>query len=208
VSRSLIHAKFDVRKHEEHGDLGLAMRGRSWAEPFGPRAAVHDMMEHFPRDTGRLEEELQALGAMLFVRGDTYFRLRGSYYSAAMNCSADFRNLTDWLHNNENRERIDKPPRIKPCDADYAIDEAISEAIHLAESEEYDPSWIVREHVAGWMRRGYRRAVLRYKGRRMVHTFIDAENQLQKFMKYAEEGEWVRCAINKETGEVKLWTPN
>jgi len=37
--------------------------------PIGGMGVAHDLLEHRPTDSGTIEEELQALGAMIYIRG-------------------------------------------------------------------------------------------------------------------------------------------
>lgn len=173
------------------------MRGRDWAEPFGAMAAAHDMLEHFPRDTGRLEEELQAFGAMRYVRGNGW--------DWADSASSDFVQLSYWLCFTENRSEIDEPPPTEPCEYDADFVECIRKARRLVRNECSDGEpmhlWI-NTRIIGWLRRGYARAVRRYKGKYMANMFHRLQNSIDFAFKYAEEGDLVRARCNYLTGEV------
>jgi hypothetical protein len=47
---------------------GFKMIGRDWADPAHAFTAAHDMIEHFPDDTGIIEDEVRALGAGIWLR--------------------------------------------------------------------------------------------------------------------------------------------
>lgn len=117
-------------KDESTGEIGLGVVGMPRDETINAvtdgLGIAHDLLEHVngPEHIGTIDDELEALGALWYVRGQ-HGQLRrdgvGSFYSIEENIASDvtrmFRDHIDGgAHINFNL------PRTRPCDADEALD--------------------------------------------------------------------------------------
>jgi hypothetical protein len=201
---------FDVKEHEEYGMLGLRLRGKPHFDPVTGMGAAHDILEHFPNDEGDMEAEMQALGASLLVRNDAYFNMRGNKHSAVDNLASDFPFTFD--QHMEGRTMLRDPGRyhLHGAIADQLAE--LGPAIRKAFADERDgealPEWVAtgeaERRLLGWINKGYRRAIKRYKG---VNHWLPAmfqrlEQELDSALKHAEEGQVVRAAVNFKTGAI------
>jgi len=191
--------QFTVREDEEFGGQGLKLNGLDWISPTSGMGAAHDMLEHFPGDNGTMEEEMMALGAMLFVRGETYNGMIGGLYSVAENMASDFRNFNDYFQADNRTGRLRYPGITRKLrDFDH-LEDIITEMVctvrnMFADEEEQIPAWINDADIRGWMRRGYRKARRRYRCLRVPHyelpsLFRGLEQDLDKHLQRAELGD-------------------
>lgn len=137
---------------------------------------AHDLLEHVngARAIGTIEDELEALGAIWFVRGQFHELRRdnvGSAYTVHQNIASDVvRMFRDWFYG----AHLDtKAPRTRPCDADADFLEVIACAERDMRREldsDEDPREVVRRLreyrrvILPRMRIGYRKAARRFKG--------------------------------------------
>lgn len=168
----MIVKHFECAEHEEYGGLGWREIGKDHFQPLGGMAVAHDTLEHFPDDHGAIECELEALGAMIQIRGENYdrhepwenlqsdmidlYRLR-SWEGMTFNAptpAMERRSTFEFLE-----EQIDKLIKSLP---DYLLDNHYSgeDEEKLVEAREHVASFTSR--VAGWLRHGFRRCRKRY----------------------------------------------
>ena len=69
----MITKTFIIEEHEEYQTKGARPIDTPHADPLGGMSVAHDMLEHFHNDQGSVYEELMALGASYYVRGETGF---------------------------------------------------------------------------------------------------------------------------------------
>lgn len=172
---------------------------------------AHDLIEHVngPKDIGTIVDELEALGAMWYVRGQ-HGELRrdriGSAYTVEQNMAADIvRMYRDYING---VEFISNIIRTFPCNADnslntildHAEEDYIKEFDANGEKEEY---YAAKEYWAAFrtqclhrMRMGYRKAYNRWEKR----GYYAANNQfwaiaeaVQPYVKHVEyEGQTIK----------------
>jgi len=187
----------------EFGTLGWRLKGAPVEFNAGDgRTVAHDVIEHFwDGKTDRWEDELLALGAMIFVRWESGY-LSGRYYSGlGENLSADLEKCLEFIAN----ERDIKPIstyRLK----DDGIEADIEEAIRLATKEfiEYVDGDVAgnrqmvsenSENIKGWIRTGYRRARRRYRSIAVASSLFDSiSRQVDRMM--ADEFDEIKIIVN------------
>ena len=195
-----ITRKFEYRNNEEYDHMGLAMVGRSWADPAMGLGVTHDILEHAPRDNGSTEGELMALGASIYVRsGHDYYERIGRFHTdPSDHISSDFPLLWNYMVR-DGRETLTSPGKIKPLDDsndDDSILETVRKAVELCRGE-FDPDDFPTflqesetEKIIGWMRKGYRYAQRRFKGIRrcrLTNMFIATERAVDRQLRELEE---------------------
>ncbi len=169
--------EFEWGEDEEYGWWGWIPKGFPEFNAGKGMLVAHDVLEHFTDDSGTLEAEIRALGAMVFIRGEGgYFWNKGSIHGPGKNLGADlakfYDELSDGMHSCY--DEFSMPPRTCRLDTegDYIIEEALEEAKKLFRLEqEYNRNdnpidlkepkeW--ERKMRGWLRIGYRKAVKRY----------------------------------------------
>lgn len=173
----------------EDGDYGpgLRMVNRPHFDPTGGMGVAHDCLEHFHDDAGNTEAELEALGAMIHVRGDYYFQ-RISVIQAIADTMSDIARY-------ELRHFIPPPPSTKLHDDLKDRVPALIKAIHahFHFKDELVPSWlsdsVSMNNVIAWINHGYKRAITRYyeamrRGIHMPDFFKEVETTVNTQIKY------------------------
>ena len=173
------------------------------------RLVAHDILEHFSNTTCMWEDELLALGAMIFVRGiDGYFTNNVYNPDWTTHLAADllqvfsFVSTTRLLHD------------IKVRDVNHVgddIDNAITKAYKnmLLErndcEDDYNIEVITQQLplIKKWLIKGYNKAVKRYSkcNYPIVSLFYEIENELQKSW-YKEEHTKITVSVNLIQGTV------
>lgn len=160
-------------RDESTGTLGLSISGmpRDWNTnaAYDGLLIAHDLIEHVngPERIGSIDDELEALGAIWYVRGQhsDLRRPYTSHYSAEENISSDIvRMYRDHIAGGASVEYIGL--RTKPCAADEALSAIIEYAARDYAGEfsedELDSAHEGWEAFAGLclhrMRTGYRKA--------------------------------------------------
>jgi hypothetical protein len=169
----------------ELGGLGLlieGMRGGAEVNPGTDGVTIaHDLLEHVngPEHIGTIDDELEALGAIWYVRGqfdDLSRDGRGSHYTTHENIAADVvRMFRDFFYG----ASVDtKPPRTMPCIADddlreilrYAAEDYRAE-VHDEDAHETAKRFAEYERVClPRMRIGYRKAAKRFRSLGGAHA--------------------------------------
>lgn len=148
------------------------MMGQPNADPIGGSGVAHDIMEHFNGDDRfGCVAECQALGAALWLRGDTGNldnKYTGEGYEALAN---DFPDIIEH-HINENMEFPDFPRVHMDSDmitkAARITEYGYSGMIDNDENTSFE-SYIPR--CVGWMMVGYKRAIRRYRGLNNIRLY-------------------------------------
>ncbi len=207
---------FEAAEHEEYGLLGWRLQGHPTFEPLAGMAVAHDMLEHFPNDQGTPEDELQALGASLLVRGETYFATVGRLQtSPAYQMQGELLQLYFWAVQNESSLEFESPGDVKVnADIDEILDDIITRNRETLESENLpdedmdifaSPENMRRAKL--WLAKGYNRALRRYKGvdvDSLPYLFIDIEKKADKLLKVATEGMLLTVKVNTKTLTAEL----
>jgi len=218
-----ISREFVVEEHEEQGNIGMRPLDMPNADPLSGMAVAHDLLEHFPNDNGSVEHEFMALGALLYVRGEDYFSINGSYNTdPAVHIASDFVEQYYYLIQRGNGLAFRNPGRTTMLDEDTELtfDRMFHEAkrnLRSAYQEEDDERFFLNDEqcrrARGWFRRGYRRAVRRYKSlNKVTHSprmailslFLEIEKKADEWMKHQEEGMRCRITVNLLNRSFKL----
>lgn len=196
--------RFKIAEHEEYGYVGLAptwMAGEQ-SDPMMGMGVAHDILEHGSKDVC----EWQGLGGSVYVRGVSgYFRSRIGNPDAAENIGSEWINLFNlW-----NGEAIPDPGRTRRVDteAEELIQACVREGCKLVHSEVEDNERVVewtsseqRRRMVGWMRRGYRACVLRWKSYdcwTLAETFRAIESAVDTFCNHeAKEYEGAEAIVS------------
>lgn len=195
--------KFEVAEHEDFGTKGFRPTWYPQGDPLGGMGVAHDILEHFPKDDGGAEGEFMALGASLFIRGESgYFQRNGRVHSAEENLASDFPEI--WNH----MVYEDRRTHVKPCGSvrDEDLMERCREIVRLGVRElrerEHDqiPDREARERMARWFAKGYKKAERRYRQHgayaMAYQLFSPIEEQAERCLKYADEGMVLTVCVN------------
>ena len=171
---------------ESTGSLGLGVRGMS--RSYETNAALdgatiaHDLLEHVNgvQHIGSIDDELEALGALWFTRGqfnDLRRDGRVSYHSVYENVAADVcRMFRD--HVEGGAYVAPDAPRTRACDADDEFNDVLECADRGWRGEFYDPSegahaWPAYRAVClSRLRIGFRKARRKYKDARDANSLF------------------------------------
>lgn len=88
--------------------LGWRLKSRPGYDPLQGMAVAHDVLEHFPDSTDSIADEFQALGASLWLRGETGYDRRGGDFPAG-NLAAEF--LDIFIHRESEGYAFPERPR-------------------------------------------------------------------------------------------------
>jgi hypothetical protein len=167
---------------EQTGELGLGIVGmRSTHETNAATDGIllaHDLIEHVNgvEQIGTIDDELEALGAIWFTRGQYYDLTRdgrGSAYPPQYPIASDIaRMFREFFHGSAHVDL--SPLRSRPCDADSDLKDIVREALKQTRDEIGDdrdagePDLIKMERAyirvcLPRMRIGYRKAQRKYK---------------------------------------------
>lgn len=186
--------KFKVALHEEYGTLGFKPL---WypGDPLSGMAVAHDILEHFPGDTGSREEELEALGVALLLRGDTrYFnRLPGRNYTPEENLSTDMYQVLSY-----SSVPIRSVPKVRDPELLIRCRRVLK---HAKENDGEDKfSEHDSEMMARWLARGYMRGKNRYRRVDLhtvaYHIFKGIEEEADRLLKRSDEGMILTVSVN------------
>lgn len=206
------------RIHEEYGNEGFQYLGRDWQEPGNGMTLAHDILEHFPKDTGTMEEEMMALGAGLFVRNDDYFGNMPPYSGDfAVNFASDFPNFCMYFENDGRTGQRLKYPGITRYLSDDLEEglERLKDCVfqEVGYGDDPIPPWVKNfNDIKGWMRKGYRKAQRRYthmirRGGLPWMFFIDLEEAINEALEKTETGERVIVGIDIARYQIDIRYP-
>lgn len=184
---------FTVAEHEEYGGLGFKPSWYPNGDPLPGMAVAHDILEHFPGDDGSVEGELQALGASLYIRGESGYTARYSMHPVEKHIGADFPLLWEHMQHEDHRDMVKECPKVRESSLLEQCRECVRYGVNDIEGNEVDPlpSKECRERMACWLAVGFKRAEKRYKGKCYEvawSLFQPIQQEAGKLLKHAEEG--------------------
>jgi hypothetical protein len=193
---------FIAEEHEEFGLPGWRQKGQPGFDPLMGMAVAHDALEHFRDGDDSIEDELQALGAALYIRGN------GGYWMNAtpgVHIGSDLPEIIGH-HVFEDMPMPPEPPRTKrledwaESEIDIAIQSATREWADRCDGEEQmQQARALLARARGWFRIGYRRAQRRYKGtdcNQLSYLFKQIEEAADRKLKHAETGDELTLRVN------------
>ena len=208
---SLRSTLFDCKTHEDYDSLGWVMCKKSYFDPAQGRQVAHDLLEEFPRGQDQPHDEFMALGAAIWGRGQGgYFQ----YRSAAYNIAGDFTFAIGHAFNEDGYYLRNAPRtyKLRDWDAEAVIEEIGQIVLESGFEDIYDDDNRQRaidyvSHALNWMRIGYRRAAQRFRVTNhyeITAIFNTIEKEVDKILKWSEEGDKLKVMINLRTRTVKV----
>lgn len=203
--------KFEKVEHPEYGEYGWRMINTNM-DPLGGMGVAHDCLEHFGESDVTLSSELVALGASLFTRQD-YYSAKGKFYTdPGKHVSSDLVEIMNCVARGENIVTPSKTYRDSGCDDQITIallectkelreDVCMAEALTLLHVES--------NKIRSWLRIGYRKAKLRYRGHSnwdVTNLFMQIEDTADKYLRSAEVFEQLVVRVNYKglTADIRL----
>lgn len=198
---------FTCGEHPEYGGLGWAADWMRGADPIQGMGCAHDILEHPPNMPLGAESEFMALGAMLWLRGETGFFFSGT---PAENAAVDFPDILERVMNGE--ETLKDPGKTRALSEwDYGsldgqCQSAVRKGVALLISDRgytfpsiakhMPPEY--RQRMVGWMRKGIRYAVRRYKhgNNEVAYLFKRMEKEFDRRLESAKEGAQIAVHVN------------
>lgn len=204
------YRKFRVT-NEPYGVPGLQLFGHPWFDASTSFGVAHDILEHFPDDSGRMEDEYMALGAIVFVRGYEEWNASQNFgvLDLAEVLGDDPCNQVDYHGINS----ILEVPYRTPDRTDEEFEPFLTRFIRRARRDMMDrhgslPVWLRHGEQVGylkdWMRIGYQRAKRRYRSHSMSHmvqVFQCVAEKAEEIMKHVDLSD--KVIIRVEPARIK-----
>lgn len=153
---------FVKKENRDYGYPGLILENApDTYYPLSGMGVAHDVMEHHWNDDGSVRDEIMALGAALYVRGEEYWN--GRFFSnPGDQISPD---LIDLFHSWLGGDYLPHPGRTLklPDDEEGWIEKACENVAKELDCEEASEVKEFVEKARGWLRKGFRQAALRYR---------------------------------------------
>lgn len=219
IANPPLHMSFVLEEHREYGEKGWRPKNQPTFDPLSGMTVAHDILEHFADSSDSADDEFQALGAALFVRGlGGYWQ--HSWSSPGANVGSDL--VSIMRHIVENETTFHEPPNTSRLGKDEDqvegwIVEALVDALNELKAETGGEPEFMREanalktKVAGWLRVGFRRAVKRYakfgkRGGALQATamFREIEQKADHALKVGEIGDELQVEASIERGTVSV----
>lgn len=175
------------------------------------RLVAHDMLEHFHTTTCSWEDELLALGAMIYVRGEYgYFTANRHNPQWEVHLASDLLQVMGFVSNNRHLHDV----KVRDTNGvgegiDHAMDIAYSTMMKEREYDEdaYDLVVIKQQLplIRKWLIKGYNKAAARYRNS-FANTgmlFCEIEKGLSNPV-YQIEGSKTTVVVNLKRGTVKF----
>lgn len=192
--------KLIYKTGERFGCLGwIAENAPSNFEPGDGRVMAHDILEHLKSNETGWEDELMALGAMIFIRGE-----HNGYFNADWSNIVE-RELCECLGYLSGGMTLKQKKASRVSHIEDGIDFALRGALFLMH-EEIAHKEVDKESIKAWIRIGYRNARKKYKiGWKALNMFTKIEREVDRMTKFAEEGiHEILVKINFSKYSVKL----
>lgn len=197
---------------DNYGNLGfLPVNAPAMFNAGDGRIVAHDMLEHFQNTTCTWEDELLALGAMIYVRGEYgYFTSNRHNPEWEVHLAADLLQVMGFVSNNRYLREV----KVRDTNG---VGEGIDHAIAIAYSSMLDErkygedayNLEVIKHqlplIRKWLIKGYNKANARYR-KGFANTgmlFCEIEKGLSNPV-YKIEGSKTTVIVNLKRGTVKF----
>jgi hypothetical protein len=202
---------FEYREDND-GNLGfIPVNAPAMFNAGDGRIVAHDMLEHFSNTTCSWEDELLALGAMIYVRGEYgYFTSNRYEPEWEVHLASDLLQVMGFVSNN--RQLHD----VKVRDTN-GVGEGIDHAIAIAYSSMLDERMYIEDAynievikqqlplIRKWLIKGYNKANVRYRNgfASTGYLFCEIEKGLSNPV-YQIEGSKTTVIVNLKRGTVKF----
>ena len=207
ISREFIY------KEDEHGNVGWIPEWLPNATSGDGRLVAHDVLEHMPNTSNRnsSEDELVAMGAMYFIRGETGL-LYSPYQSIEDIIAKDICFiLSDSVNNSERVRSPGFKYRLSDSSTDNIFKEATRIGIKSFKDNYEDDIDILDKHIytytLNWLRVGYRQATKRYRGINQGYVgdmFPQIERLVNERSKFVNEYDKLKVMVNIKRAIVKV----
>ena len=212
----MVHT-FTLKENEEHGGQGWVLDSKPYFDPMDGMGVAHDILEEFPHGKDQPHDELLAMGALIFGRGEQWERGRESMIeSVSYECTRVF----DHVFYEKGYSLAFCHPN-KPLQGDDEYYEAVIQAIgkHIAETNgnedlrEYDSDQAEKiigevENIKNWLRLGFRKARRRFNnldGSDVAFLFERITNEVNRVTKMAELGDTLSVRVSYKRNDVEIW---
>lgn len=195
-----MHKKtFVCETHQEYGELGWRPQSNPNFDPLSGMAVAHDTLEHAPNTTDSIEDELQAFGAMIHVRGYHYFIRQGSYDPRPVyHMSGELAMLLEKVHFGE---LAAIPARkLTPCED---IQNDLIELVKMIRREltfiddALELTDAMARNLCAWITTGYLKARKRYANVDALTMFCEIEKRANDILKHANEGDQLTVIVSR-----------
>ncbi len=207
---AVVH-EFVAAEHPEYGSMGWRSKHVYDFDPLPGMAVAHDILEHFADTTANADDEFQAFGSILYVRGLGGYFSRKSRYSPGSNLASDVPEIARHVVHGEATMKA-APKKTKPLSVEVEgwIAEALREGRRECVEQFDDPDDMavideMLKQAVDWIRIGFRRAEKRFQkaglhGRRaseeICQLFEYIEQEADRYLKTVEGGEELRVVVN------------
>lgn len=205
-----------VIKENCTGEIGLVLKNLNINDDM-PMVAItgetiaHDLLEHVNGidKIGTIQDELQALGALWFVRGQFgYLRKIESFHSVETNIASDVSRMAmDYIKNIYHDEITKlKTKRVDECETEFQeilniaktrFNTEIRYSEPLTNEEKSNADYYFSQVIHN-LRKGYRKAVTKYKGEpaKTNNLFWAITDAINKAIKYNETFEGLEFKLS------------
>jgi len=207
--------RFICEKQADSDLLGWRLSTQRGFDPLGGMAVAHDILEHFPDSTDSVADELQALGAELYIRGNTgYWKHRGSCQEPARHMCANIPELLRYVLRPDKGLPAPPPCNLNQQDGKTFQHHALKFTAafpHYVKSEDFGGADVnsYLTDLIGWIKIGYRRAGKRYARvdrDALMRLFCSIEDQAAQLLTSAVPGAVLEVSVSLTncTSQVKL----
>lgn len=216
---------------DDFGNAGWILPGVPGYNAGDGLTVAHDTLEHRPNDNGTVEDELMALGALLWLRVETGYQAQyfpnglhaGTHMIVTGDISRMLLNLVQDVAQDDcllqALPRASRP--LSDDDAEQSMRKAVAESIAstIAETgyQSIDPelvqAWNAKlqepetyDRCLGWLRAGYRNAKRRYPRPEDIafRVFQVVRSEADRIARFAEEGDELQVVINLKKAQASV----
>jgi hypothetical protein len=210
--------EFIYNVDEDTGEEGLQPVWFANATPTRGSGAAHDILEHFTKQAGPVEGELEAIGASLAIRWEHGW---GRSHGVLIREEDVMANSVSGVLTDILRDDLELPcfkrSRALPEEHDWAdavIQLGVRKGLERARREEPTADMLqgadLEEALVAWTRQGYRKAQRRYRGIDLYTLgnilFDRVAKQVDKLLasEYLNLGDRVRVSLSPRAASVGL----
>lgn len=204
---------FEFKEDREYGNTGWIIKDAPEGYNAGDgRVVAHDVLEH-RRGDSTVEHECMALGACVFIRGESGYFLSNGYrpdYQDHVSSDIERVVMEHYLKGPRGIFYRDKTDGVQEC-----VALGLTEALRNLEDEEgyplADRKQVVRSNAAialHYMRLGYRRVVKLWDSKAPLHIYQEIEYKANNAAKRADFGDTLKVSVNVQERTVDVQVKN